>query len=1085
MSIFSKKFVAILTGTLMLCGAAHAVSYNMYASSPTARPSVAAAARMPSINYGTGSSSSSSSSSSTTLTQSELIELYLECLRGSDACGTNFEECTTKTLFYGKKSQCAGQLLLMPTAAITTLYGNGTIANHATRSTTERDENGDWAFVYPTNGSMLGSMIEGAVANNRLSTQDCVRNYQRCLTKDDVCGADFELCTTDREFKKQKVFCASILARCGDEGKTELYGSTNTTGNPSTDSRLGILIEEGRNLAAVNAVATCYKVADTCILNACSGNPYKCKEGTDQAKVCAASEVITPETGDPYCADGSPIQNVAVNRNTISGLVKNECLDTIGANRYCFTTVFERAPKTGELQDPDMQNDVYSSLFGSRFNDGMRSKIDALIDRFDRSTRNKCQETIVNCAMSACGGGSGAACYASAFGNNGSGVTSNASKSEIKYGCEHIVNNDRSCQYVAADFIGTTGSWDWADNSVFDVLFTAADDIDAKKPDATGAVAELNSKLSLSYSQAALDQMRAQCQSTASACVKSMCGTDYTNCYRNRTDITSSIASMPGTNAKANQAGGVLDSSIVIGLCINTVKNNPICAEHLRAEVARGQAAQATTTLWGGGNKMWGNNQVANAWIAGGDTSYGTSQAQVQASDDDGNLLCLASEGNTADYGRCDDPSGRYTVAYMVTYDMYYTIRAENQIFASVLRDMELEAQAIYKAKLTRQQNMCLSENAAGGIMGNRDLGGTFMWAKLTSAKVPNNYGTNGLASRQFTASNDLYGSFCRIKIDVKSDDDMLTAAFSGNGKAYVHGKEVNVPDLSSYASTYFAAGDAFTCGSWIPSNKLGEISQKIADARYNSNANSRTRNWITLAGTVLGGTGGYVGTNALQKNTGLGGLLGTYRDEDQGGINLSSEQRKELTNAKTCSDSLKSASSQLTTAQRTANRTKSTPAGAMSDATSINGNISSATSYISTANTAAESGKVAGYTKVEIPAGLTASADGYSVTVAGLDTLIASVNSAQKVCNDRYSELNKNVEIDNQNKRYGVNWVGAAVGGTLGGVLAYQATKSVQKANAEGEAAQWYEDVGNHIKCYIGAQEVGSYGDVISTEMD
>jgi hypothetical protein len=70
-----------------------------------------------------------------------------------------------------------------------------------------------------------------------------------------------------------------------------------------------------------------------------------------------------------------------------------------------------------------------------------------------------------------------------------------------------------------------------------------------------------------------------------------------------------------------------------------------------------------------------------------------------------------------------------------------------------------------------------------------------------------------------------------------------------------------------------------------------------------------------------------------------------------------------------------------------------------------------------------------------------------------------------------------------------GVNAIGVGVGAIAGGVLAYTATKSVQNAAADKASQEamdtWMNEVGSHIRCYIGADEVGTYGDIISTEME
>mgnify|MGYP003412458293 CR=1 FL=1 len=97
------------------------------------------------------------------------------------------------------------------------------------------------------------------------------------------------------------------------------------------------------------------------------------------------------------------------------------------------------------------------------------------------------------------------------------------------------------------------------------------------------------------------------------------------------------------------------------------------------------------------------------------------------------------------------------------------------------------------------------------------------MWAKLKSNKVPANYATAGLKPNQFVASNDLYGSFCRVRVTLQSDDK------------YIQDK---INSGADWSTAYFAAGDAFTCGSWIPNDKLEEWAEAAgADARADKKA--------------------------------------------------------------------------------------------------------------------------------------------------------------------------------------------------------------------------------------------------------
>ena len=66
---------------------------------------------------------------------------------------------------------------------------------------------------------------------------------------------------------------------------------------------------------------------------------------------------------------------------------------------------------------------------------------------------------------------------------------------------------------------------------------------------------------------------------------------------------------------------------------------------------------------------------------------------------------------------------------------------------------------------------------------------------------------------------------------------------------------------------------------------------------------------------------------------------------------------------------------------------------------------------------------------------------------------------------------------------------VGGLVGAGAVAGIAYAITKSVQDAEldkAEQEAIQEFmNNVGSKIHCYIGSEEVGTYGDVISTSME
>lgn len=825
----------------------------------TARPSVigTAMSRIPTMaTYITGGTNTTTTTNTTLLANADCIEAYTSCLKGGDVCGANFEECTNNTLFFSKRPLCTSTLMQCENTGVSSLFGTSNQAAFA-----NKDANGE--YVYPTPGSVLGQLIEAASISNRYDTSDCVKRYTNCLKKEDVCGTDFELCTSNTEFKKQKLFCESTLARCQDEGVTELFGSTNKTANPTSNSRVGIMISEGAALAAVNAVSTCYKVVDQCFLNACAANPYKCKEGSTQEIIKYADNASN--TNGAVTTGVTDFIQTTINRSEVSGFLKNACLDTIGANKYCYATFLGNGvmPTNSQLNDEDNKNDIYAEAYSSRMNDAMRSKIDDLITQFDKKVKERCSETIVSCAMRTCGEGSGAACYASAFNsaNKIKGVTNPSTMEDIKVGCEAVINNDTACQYATATFDTTTGALIFEDNSLFDKLFTSPDDVDVANPDPVGAVATLNSRLATSYNQAALDQMKKQCEAVATSCVKSMCGTDYQNCYRNRTDIMSTLTNT-GNNKfdkSMNKVGGVLDHTIILGLCLNTVKNNSACEEHIKAEIARNKADSSyTANSWGAGI-----TDTRTGWLDAG--NYGIT-TEVQDIDADGNLLCTTAQDGDGSSGRCDDPSGMYIYPKMVSQTTYAQNLAERQVFRDLIADLEMEAQAQYNAKLTYQQNMCMSMNE-GGVIGNKDTGSAYMWVKLRSNKIPSDYSTMGLAENDFTASNDLYGSFCRVRVTLQSEDTNIQ----------------NLLKTGKFTTAYFATGDTFTCGSWIGANELEAIANKIAEESVadKAEAQKRTRTWLTVLGTLGSGIGGGYLTDSLQDGDFLGGLLGTNNKKD------------------------------------------------------------------------------------------------------------------------------------------------------------------------------------------------------------
>ena len=991
-------------------------------SATTSRLSVAnTASRMPTLSVstsGTVSSTSSTTTAAALLADKECIDAYTDCIKGADACGENFEECTTKVLFHGKMPNCLSTLAQCTSSGVNSLFGTSNIA--ALGNVASKNTYGEVTdYTYPLDGSVLGQMVTAAAISNKYDTSTCVRRYTSCLKKESVCGADFELCTTDKEFRKQRVFCDSTLARCNGEGVTELLGSSARTAMPTKASRVGEMISEGAALAAVNAVSTCYKTIDQCILNACAENPYKCYENSNQSVVDIVDAI---NNGTPLTTE---LVETMVNKSTIAAFIKSSCLDTIGSSKYCYATFIGNGnmPTNAQLRDEDNQEEIYDQAYSARMNTAMKAKIADLVDKFDTRAKQKCTETIKSCTMRVCGGGVGAACYAAVYGNKDKSINGSATYDEIKTGCASIVNTDAYCKYAAANPT-STGSYTYTyiNSDAFDTLFPEYDD--GAENDVIGVVATLNSSLATNYSDAAIAQMKKQCQSVATSCVRSLCGTDYVNCYRNRTDIYSNLTNTGDAtfDKSMNKVGGVLDYTVVLGLCLDTVKNASVCEEHLAIEANK-------IKLAGTGTSSWGSGSVRSDWIdAGAATKVAAETEQVQSVDENGNDLCTSKNG---DQGVCytTDASGNvYDQPVMISYTTYVQSQAASSLFKDLIYDLEKEAQATYNAKLTKEQNMCMSSNN-GGIVGNRDAGSTFMWAKLKSNKVPANYSVNGLTTSQFVASNDLYGSFCRVRITLQSDDKKIQEAMKGK----------------SWTTAYFATGDSFTCGSWIPEKDLDAIADAVVSEKTESMRSSQksTRTWATILGTLGGGAGGYYLGEGIRNGNILSGLT-----------NVSNTDK-----AKAAATNCKNNVTNFYLSTDKSNRELYRNA------------------IVSNAQTAGvESGVISAAKSVNVCSG---SDDNKCDSVS-----ISAIDNLKTAC-----EMKENTDTGNGNGKWGITAVSTGVTALAGGLLVNKAVRDIQKSSlTDAEKAayeEWMNNIGRHITCYIGGDEAGSYGDIITTSLE
>lgn len=1012
----------------------------------TARPSVMgnAARRMPTMStYVTGTTTSTTTTSNL-LANAECIDAYTSCIKGADACGSGFEECTTKVLFHAKMPQCLSTLAQCSASGITSLFGtSNTTALSNVASKNQYGEVTD--YTYPTDGSVLGQLIDGAAISNRYDTSNCVKRYTSCLKKENVCGADFELCTTNTEFKKQMVLCDSTLARCQSDGKIELFGSTTTTTTPAATSRIGQMISEGAALAAINAVSTCYKVVDQCILNACATNPYKCYENAS-TQTTALVDGINSGNADATTGESTTAADT-VSTSAIAAYIKNSCMDTVGANKYCYATFLGNGamPTASQLKDADNQEEVYDEAYAARMNTAMKAKITDLVEKFDTRAKQKCVDTIKTCAMRVCGGGNGAACYSQVFGATDKSINNSVSYNEIKTGCAAVVNTDLYCKYAAAN-PNTTGTYSYAyiNADAFDTLFP---EYQAGGTDPIGVIASLNATLANTYSDAAIAQMKKQCQSVATSCVKAMCGSDYVNCYRNRTDIYSNLTSTGDSSfdKSMNKVGGVLDYTVVLGLCLDTVKNASVCEQHLAIEQNKLKIQNKS------GTGAWSDaTSVRGGWIdAGSATSVTADTENVQSYDENGDAICTAKNGDQGVCNTVDENGNVYDTPVMVSYTTYLQTQAASSLFKDLIYDIEKEAQAKYNAKLTKEQNMCLSSNQ-GGVMGAKDTGGTYMWVKLKSTKVPKTYTVNGLKANQFVASNDLYGSFCRVRVTLQSDDKRI---------------QEKLQDGTNWSTAYFAVGDSFTCGSWIPNSELEEIANAVADDATADKAKiqKRTRDWMTVLG-ALGGTvgGAYLGAS-LQDGSAFGKLTGLNKVSD---VNNASDKANKL-------------------CKQYANDAKiTTTTNAVFDKSTYENGVNTAINFAAQLNVASE-------TRNAVSSAFTALGnDCTGDNKAKCDAYNTALDRLSSACQSRYDVSSTS---GNKSGVQGKTWIGSTVGaavvGTAGAFLLNRATRDIQDTDMDAaqKAAynEWMNSVGKHISCYVGGDEAGTYGDIITTSIE
>ena len=97
-------------------------------------------------------------------------------------------------------------------------------------------------------------------------------------------------------------------------------------------------------------------------------------------------------------------------------------------------------------------------------------------------------------------------------------------------------------------------------------------------------------------------------------------------------------------------------------------------------------------------------------------------------------------------------------------------------------------------------------------------------------------------------------------------------------------------------------------------------------------------------------------------------------------------------------------------------------------------------------------------------------------------DNIKIQANRAKGACEELATG---NVASENKNARWAVPVATTLAAGGLGLGITASVIKAKKEDIKNSAAQQWMDEVGEHIQCYIGTEELGTYGDVVSIELD
>lgn len=1051
----------------------------------------------------------------------ECVEEYSRCLAEDDACGSDFEECTSDVLFHAQMPDCVSTLMQCSTSGIETLFGADATFNNLNTAVKEGgiDEDGRIIdFIYPTDDSVIGQKIIAAEIDNRYSTEQCIRNYTRCLERDDVCGANFELCTSTKDFKNQALLCDSKLARCEAKAVYELFGSktryktASDADLKSSDAVLSKRISDGASYVAINAVDSCYALVDNCFTKACASNPFRCMVGTSVNQLLAADNINKNEdttnapdgkdgtnktpanTGDGANTGNDAKTDSLTTNNEVNRFLRTSCADTIGLNKACHMTVFGKNVKEKDLADSeeryDIIDEVYSTLYDTRIS-YIQSNVATIAQNFDSHAKQECIDVIQKCAIRSCGGGSGAACYTKVMQGDERSLASGDAYNDIKDGCSAIVNTNPYCLYASAT-LGEQDvySYSFSDNGAFSRLFPQSGTTDP-----IGAVASTNALLFSTYNEAGLARMKNECENTLRDCVRSVCGADYSDCYlRNQqaTSITDVIVD------------GSLDYTIVLGKCLGAIKQDKNCDEHRAIEVLALKDEDEAGGYEDDYVPVWGEaTSVHDAFVGVGKTQ----KDYIRKKDKDGEFLCRGLDDAEYTCGSSDS-NGHYVDDSDPIY-VTYNEQATDNLFYEMMQELNAEAQGEYRRQRLKVQKMCLDMNSVGGNSAQR----IYRWIDNNvkshgvsiktgeDATEGGSFYSTGISAKSLDSakdSPDLYNGYCAVRVTLRSDDPLIMSALSGELKTIT---EDNTPDYKdnnkggykySYNDSgklyiedarYFAIGDAFACGSWLTQEQLEKIA-KVAEmtARRDTNAGQATE-WRAIA-PVLGalglGTGGVFLGDAIQKGdifSGLSGKTSAKKGKDKA-------KNDEENCAKLIEEAADSVSS---TEKSTGYKSKVRAVGRLlkeygkESSFNLDTYNAKSTEYEEAIDALLE-------VEEDENAAETAKTNAKDTAKSAAKALKTAIRDLDGACsNIAFTEATETGwwnENGNGGKLLG-GVIGAGAGAALGYVIADGVLDSELDAAGQAAYKEFMDTVGSKIHCYIGSQKVASFGQLIETSME